>query len=48
MTEGGFEEILLGAVFQQWVVHRVGSNLETNSLQLYKIKKTNEQKKNSK
>lgn len=27
MTEGSFEEILLGAVFQQWVVHGVGSNL---------------------
>lgn len=38
MTEGGFEEVLLGTVFQQWVVHRVGSNLETNSLQLYKRK----------
>lgn len=29
MTEGGFEEILFGTVFQQWVVHRVGSNLDT-------------------
>lgn len=30
MTERGFEEVLLGAVFQQRIVHRVGSNLETN------------------
>lgn len=27
MTEGGFEEVLFGTVFEQWVVHRVGSNL---------------------
>lgn len=39
MAEGGFEEVLLGAVLQQRVVHRVGSNLETNSLQCYKRKK---------
>lgn len=28
MTQGRFEKILLGAVFQQWVVHSVRSNLE--------------------
>lgn len=28
MTESGFEEVLLGAVFQQRVVHRVGSDLD--------------------
>lgn len=28
VTESGLEEVLLGAVFQQWVVHCVRSNLD--------------------
>lgn len=30
MTEGGFEEVLFGTVFQQRVVHRVRPNLKTH------------------
>lgn len=42
MTERGFEKVLLSAVFQQRVVHRVCSNLETDSPQFH-IKKKEQQ-----
>lgn len=35
MTEGGFEEVLLGTVFQQGVVHRVSSNLGPTKVKLH-------------